>query len=746
MIAWIRRALFFGLVTVAGGAVERSDLPEEVTFSEHIAPIINDNCLVCHRTEGVGPFSFENYDQVKRRARQISEVVASRYMPPWKPDPEFTPPLIDERRLTSYEIELIQTWEKSGCLPGNLDELPEQPYFPKTWVLGKPDMVLTLEEAYLLPADGTDIYRNFVFPIPIEKVHYVQAVEFLPETQLAIHHATLHIDQTDTSRKLDEMEQEPGFDSMILATADLPDGQFVGWTPGQRPFESHPGTAWKWTPGSDLVLQVHMLPSGKPEKIAPKIGLHFADAPPSRITSVISLGVDTINIPPGENHYTVRSDITLPAEVEVLGVYPHAHYLGKDLKVYAELPNGVRQWLIRIPDWDFNWQMDYRYTGPIILPKGSTVVMDYTYDNSSGNIRNPSDPPKRVKQGYRSTDEMADVKIQVLLQSVEDLEQLDRVQLDYLDLPAGQTLLAFQLGLQLQKSGKLDAAIQAYQTALDNDPEFSPALTQLGMVLLETGEAEMGLDQFRKAFEADPETAEHLWNLARALFSTGSQEQASKLLYAFLDKEPERMDARLMLAMVYAENNLMRHSVNLLTEGLKWHEENPAYRLQLGKIRMTAGNVAQAQEDLSFVLKSDNSNYELEKSRAAYALAVIYQRAGKTDKVEAYLTKSIEHDGSYAPAYVLQATVHLIHGNTDDAKKALRHLTALDSKDRPSPAQLGKVLPTPNGVILMAEAYMEKGMAVDARTVLGTALEIAVNKSRSEHTQAIMGTINRFGL
>lgn len=746
MIAWIRRSLVFGLSAVAGGAVEPRGLTGEVTFSEHIAPIIYKNCLVCHRAGGVGPFSFESYDQVKRRARQISEVVTSRYMPPWKPDPEFTPPLIDERRLSEYEIELIRAWEKGGSLPGNLNKLPVQPQFPKTWILGKPDKVLSLEEPYMLPAGGTDIYRNFVFHIALEETRYVRAVEFLPETQLVIHHAALHIDKTGASRKLNEMAREPGFGSMILATADLPDGQFVGWTPGQRPFESYPGTAWKWTPGSDLVLQLHMLPSGKPEEIAPKIGLYFADGPPERITSVLSLGVNSINIPPGETHYTVRSEIRLPVEVEVLGVYPHAHYLGKDLKVYAELPNGARQWLIRIPDWDFNWQMDYRYSNPITLPKGSTVVLDYGYDNSSGNTRNPFDPPQRVKQGYRSTDEMADVKIQVMLQSLEDLELFEKIHLDYLDLPDSQALFAFQVGWQFQETGKWDAAIQAYRTALDNSPEFVPALTQLGTLLLETGEVEKGLDQFRKAFETDPETSEHLWNLARALFATGSREQASKLLYAFLDKEPERMDARLMLAMVYAENNLMRLSTNLLTEGLKWHKGDPAYRLQLGKIRMAAGNVAKAREDLSFVLKSDDSDYELEKSRAAYALAVLHQRAGNTEEAEAYLAKSIEHDGSYAPAYVLQATVDLIHGKTEAAKKIFRHLTALDAKDRPSPARLGRTLPAPQGVTLMAEAYLEKGMTGDARQILENALENAIGRNKSDHTDTITRTINRLGL
>ena len=563
-------------------------------------------------------------------------------------------------------------------------------------------------------------------------------MEFLPESQLSIHHAVLYIDETSTSRKLDELEPGPGFSGMVLATADQPDGQFVGWTPGQRPFRAYPGTAWQWKPGTDLVLQLHMLPTGKPERIAPKLGFHFSDAPPSRITSVISLQGDKINIPPGDNNYRVRTELELPVEVSVLGVYPHAHYLGKDIKVYAELPDGVRQWLIRIPDWDFSWQMDYRFKDPINLPLGTKLVMDYTYDNSAENSRNPSHPPNRVKQGYRSIDEMAEVTIQVLLQNEEDRERLNRTVLEQLNLPDGQALSAFQVGWQFQETGNFEAAISSYKLALESDPAFVPALAQLGMLHFQRGEVEESLNHFTRAYRADEELAENIWNLGNALFNLGHRNDASKLLYSVLEKEPERMEARLMLALVYAENDLMRLSTQLLSEGMKWHRENPVYRLQLGKHRMATGDLENAHQDLLYVLESEDLGFEWEKARAAHALAVMKQRAGDLDTAQTLLTMAIDHDPSFAPVYVQLGALHLVNGKMEDARKLFKILVNLNEDDRPAPEQLVQVLPLPDGTILLVNAYLEEGNRQAARRAVQESIKLLTARNRKEDLEEIL--------
>ena len=165
---------------------------------------------------------------------------------------------------------------------------------------------------------------------------------------------------------------------------------------------------------TDLVLQIHMQRTGKTELLQPSIGFYFTNKPPAKAALLIGLLSQLIDIPPGEKNYVVERTFKLPVDVQVLGVMPHLHYLGKEVQGFATLPDGARKWLIFIKHWDFNWQGEFRYTKPVFLPKGSILTMRYTYDNSAENLRNPNHPPRRVTFGPQSTDEMGELWLQVL--------------------------------------------------------------------------------------------------------------------------------------------------------------------------------------------------------------------------------------------------------------------------------------------------------------------------------------------
>ena len=264
------RPFFVAIATVSCVAGTAS-AQDRVTFSEHIAPVIYEHCVPCHRPEGPAPFSLITYDDVRQRATLIAQATLGRYMPPWKPDAP-TGTFVGERRLTDDEIALFARWAKAGAPEGNRAALPAPPRWGE-WQLGTPDLIVTLPE-YRLRADGLDVFRNFVVAIPGRGVRYVRGVEFRPGSA-AVHHANIRIDYTATGERMDQGDPGPGYEGVIPRTADYPDGHFLGWTPGQVPPVAPKGLAWRLDEQGRFVVQLHMRPTGKPELIRPAIGLFF---------------------------------------------------------------------------------------------------------------------------------------------------------------------------------------------------------------------------------------------------------------------------------------------------------------------------------------------------------------------------------------------------------------------------------------------------------------------------------------
>lgn len=412
-------------------------------------------------------------------------------MPPWLPEPGFGT-FDGERRLSDDQIAVIRGWVEQGAIEGDPADLPPTPRLGDDWLLGEPDLIVQVP-SFTLPGQGQEVYRNLVAPIPVTAARYVHAVELRPGNAKAVHHARMMVDTTESSRTLDAEDSIPGFDGMDMASnASNPGGFFVGWTPGKNAKVERGDLAWKLEPGTDLVLQLHLRPTGKPEVIAAQVGFHFAERVPERSPALILLGSFDIDIPAGTSDYLVTDYYELPVDVDVLSVYPHAHYLGKELQGFATLPNGKRRWLIRILDWDFNWQDDYRFVAPIHLPRGSVLTMHYTYDNTSDNPQNPSRPPQRVVFGARSVDEMAEMAIQVLPRNRRDLELLNRslsqkYSEEIADYRAAQD---YQLGIRLAEQGELSEAADHYRAALRNRPEDTNVLVGLASVLIELADSD----------------------------------------------------------------------------------------------------------------------------------------------------------------------------------------------------------------------------------------------------------------
>ena len=585
-----------------GAAAPEAAQPREAaaapTFAADVAPIVLEHCAPCHRPGEVGPFPLLTYDDVRRRARQIAEVTASRFMPPWKPAPGFGGPFVGSRRLSDADVALIQRWAEAGAPPGDPRLLPPRPAWPTGWRLGAPDVVVTMPEAYMVPADGPDTFRNFVLPIPIEDTAFVAGIEFRPGNARVAHHANLRLDRTRTSRQLDAQDPAPGYEGPISPQAHYPDGHFLGWTPGQLPPLAEPGMAWRLEPGSDFVIQLHMQSTGRPESIQASVGLYFTSDPPLRAPLMLRLGRQSIDIPPGEPRYVIRDRFTLPVGAELIGIQPHAHFRATEINGFASFPDGRTEHLIRISDWDFNWQDVYRYETRPFLPAGTTVAMEYVYDNSAANPRNPDHPPRRVRFGQFSNDEMGDLWLQLLPRSEADRRTLARAFMPKVlneDIVGYESMLAadpdnpvlhrdvavlymtadrtaaavrhyrlslaldpasatahYNLATLLAAGGALDDAVRHLRRAVALRPAHGAAHNNLGAVLKALGRATEAIPYFERAVALDAGNAAAHNNLASALASTGRPRDAVRHYRQALALEPDDVEALEALAWILA--------------------------------------------------------------------------------------------------------------------------------------------------------------------------------------------------
>jgi len=402
-------AVGFGRFSARLGAASRYE--PRVTFTRDVAPILFAHCASCHRPGQVAPFPLLSYVDARNHGGLIAVVTKSRFMPPWKPEPNFGD-FEGKRRLSDEEIATLQQWVTEGMPQGDPRESPPVPHFADAWYLGKPDLVVGLSQPFDVPAGPNDVYRCFVIPVNQPEDRYLSAYEFRPDNARVVHHAIVVEDSYGAAQRL-EGSSSSGYE--CFGGFGFPVPGYLGlWASGAIPKPWPSGIATRIRKGSGLVVQVHFHPDGKPEKEQFQLGLYFAREPAKRVPYDVAVGTQFLNIPAGDAAYKVSSYAYIAEDAEALGVIPHAHFLGKEVKATATLPDGAVKPLIWIKQWDFNWQEEYRYQTPLFLPQGTRIDVRWTYDNSTENPRNPNHPPKLVTWGEESTDEMCELHLEMV--------------------------------------------------------------------------------------------------------------------------------------------------------------------------------------------------------------------------------------------------------------------------------------------------------------------------------------------
>ena len=566
-----RRPLFFAtfacgscLLVIAGFAQDAhtpAAASSQATFTHDIAPIVFRSCAPCHHSGEAGPFSLMTYGDVKSHARQIADVTRKGLMPPWLPSSE-GPRFEDESRLSEQEIALFQNWVDEGAPEGNRDHLPPAPKFSTGWQLGQPDLILKAAAPYTVPASGSDVYWNFIFNVPITSSRFVKAVEIHPGDKRLVHHANLLVDRAQSARR---QEKSPGsgfagMELQIESEAFDPDGHFLFWKPGSAPIVEPPGLALRLDSGNDLVLNTHLQPSGKPENVQPTIGIYFTDEPATRFPVLLQLENDrALDIPAGDNNFLVTESFTLPVDTQHLALYPHAHYLCRDMLATARFPDGATKTLIHITRWDLNWQAVYRLAQPQPLPRGTAITMRYRYDNSSDNIANPNHPPQRVLAGNRAVDEMAHLWLQVLPEAQAGEIRDPRMVLQealarhHIENNPAEFEAHYNLAAMLQARGATDEAVQQFQAALDLRPGDATVENALGAALLASGKIPGAAKHLYAATVARPDYFDAHYNLGIALANAGQFARAAQEFGEATRLKPEDAGAEANLGAAFAE-------------------------------------------------------------------------------------------------------------------------------------------------------------------------------------------------
>lgn len=584
------------VIVVAASILFRARRPPPTvsapTFASDVAPIVFAKCAPCHRPEGAGPFPLLSFEDVTAHTAEIRKVTQTRFMPPWRPA-RGVAEYANDRSLTDEQIATIARWIDAGTPRGDAALVPPVPAFPAGWQQGEPDLVVTMTEPYSLAAAGRDVYRNFVIPAPAKSARWVRAWEFKPGTR-TIHHAILNIDRYGLARRRDGEDPGPGYGGMDVGDVQSADGFYLVWTPGKFPPPPDPNAAFRIDDKTDLVLQLHLQSSGKPERVSPTIGLYFTDRAPTRPRFTLRVGDPPIDIPAGDAKWVARSSYPVTTDLDVVSVFPHAHYVAKVVRGWATLPDGKEVGLLRIDDWDFAWQDEYVFAHPVLLPKGSSLHMEITYDNSDANPRNPSRPPKRVVFGEQSTDEMGNLTFQVTPRDPKGLGVL-REQKYRRALAASQSPRNhYNLANALAELGNADEAIEHYEKAIALDPKLVQARLNLALAYTGRGQNALAVAQLRAAVAADPTFVAGHVNLGNALAKEGDAKAALASFRSAVKADPRSALAHNSLGLALQRSGDHAAAIVELREALAIDPDNWMSHHYLGESLREKGETTEA--------------------------------------------------------------------------------------------------------------------------------------------------------
>ena len=581
---------------------ENETLTTNITYTQHIAPILNANCVECHRPGEVAPFSLQTYEEAKRWAPMISFVTQNRIMPPWKPVAGFGE-FRDERVLSDHQISLLKQWAEKGAPKGDESDLAPAPEFGKQkWALGEPDAILKVKEAFHVPADGDDIYRFFVIPSNFKKDRSVIGIDFQPGDPSVVHHAMVFMDYSGRARKIDKQDPEPGFAVFGPGNFMNPDSSanfLAGWIPGMKPLALPKGTAMWVQKGGDVLLQIHYHLTGKVTTDQSEVAFYFQEEYPPQWIQGIAIGTQQIAIPPNEKEYTRHFYMNVPSGFHILDIAPHMHYLGNKVFVQVTFPDGKVEPLIKIEDWDMRWQNRYTYRKPFYIPAGSRIDAWYTFDNTLENPFNPNTTPQTTRWGLRSEDEMA--QLWMVITPDDYYARLDLYRTSRLSWFRDASNMEVVKEENPFHSMKISDAIEIVKSKNQFIVEENKVLNQA----IDSSQYEVmvqALEEYTREHKDDVDAHSTLGYLlfTKAVFNDDPKKifefykNAQKSLKRALKIDPTHWRARMTLATVYkhapGEMNLMEDAVELLEDVIADQET------QIQKVEF-----AHAYKDLSYV-------------------------------------------------------------------------------------------------------------------------------------------------
>lgn len=398
---------------------KENSFPQEVTFNEHIAPIIFKNCTPCHRPNAPGPFTLTSYEDVRNKSKTIVKVTQSRYMPPWPADAAYTN-FKEEKILSQKEIDLIRIWAENGCLRGDSSIIPALPTFPDGSQVGEPDMVIKFPEIHL---EGNNLDHFFLIKVPYEMYadKFVKTIEFIPGHKKAAHHMNANLIEYRPGKKKTVFDGIKVIPTNLAVSAEEvqstmdnknDDGTYpiliplvCNYLPGVSPaiYPEGIGGFKMSKQGVFFINDYHFGPIPRDTFDATSIlNIFFADRPPLRPTYELllgSLGIAPVKpdlIIPANEIKTFTIDYSVPQDISILTINPHMHLIGKMFLAYALSPAGDTIPLIRINKWDFRWQYFYTFKKMVKIPAGSIIHVEGTYDNTEKNVNNPYFPPRVI--------------------------------------------------------------------------------------------------------------------------------------------------------------------------------------------------------------------------------------------------------------------------------------------------------------------------------------------------------------
>jgi hypothetical protein len=419
-----------GLWMVSCNPGPQKEAPKQVTFAEHIAPIIHQNCTKCHIEGEAGPFTLVTYNDVAKRGKLVKYMVSERIMPPWPADATYSH-FADEMVLSDEQIELVKRWVDEGMLPGDTAHLEPPARVVNKVHFGEPDLIIRVPKIKI-KGNNQDLFLVMKIPYEIPRDTFVRAIEFVVGNKRLVHHVNTHLLQFDEHKKRNVYEGRTWVDQDQTQSQNIhkelgvlqDDGSYPAMTPSVSNYL--PGALFSFYPeeiggykfpkkGAFYLNDMHFGPSAIDAEDSSYYKIYYASKPPKRPVSEFQMGtlgiapvVPDLIVAPGQVQ-TFRIQATMPDDISLISIVPHMHLIGKKFWAYAIKPGGDTIPLIRINNWDFRWQYFYKFKKLLKIPRGTTIYVEGVYDNTAANPNNPFSPPREIRErngSMKTTDEM----------------------------------------------------------------------------------------------------------------------------------------------------------------------------------------------------------------------------------------------------------------------------------------------------------------------------------------------------